>query len=93
MMMKDKIELLSCKMSDEVNGAKEYYHVYLATNNLKYLEMAKQELSHAEQFMMESIEMSKEIDIKSNFCYYKETESLEKCYRKIREMQDILKEY
>ncbi len=42
------IRKIARKINEEINDSIEYFNVYLATLNKRFLEMAEQELTHAE---------------------------------------------
>lgn len=91
--MHDKIKMLADKMMDELESSYVYLWVFGASEDKKYLDMAFQELSHAEQFQAEAKAITKNMDMSSPYLFYQETKKLEKCYHAIAEQRKKLERY
>lgn len=91
--MHEQLEILTDKICDEVEDSKKYMFVYIATGEQTYLDMARQELMHAEQFEKEARAVTAEAGRQSPFLFWQQTRCAEKAYHKLTEQKKLLNDY
>ncbi len=84
------IRKIARKINEEINDSIEYFNVYLATLNKRFLEMAEQELTHAEEFMNEGNIIISKINQDSPLIFYHRTEKFQHACNRYKEQKQKL---